>query len=108
MHECPREIIEKCRVRGRIAARAEVRRRGDEWFPEVMHPHPVDDDTRGERIVRCGNRCRQLQTSAALSKLTTLGTGKHLEELPRRGIAKAHWVAAHEDALRGWLGQVHQ
>src|SRR5688572_27838970 len=65
----------------------EVIRGGDNPLAEVMLPDALDPHARGQRVPFINNGVSQLETTAAVGKLSGRRTGKRLEELPRRNWA---------------------
>ena len=96
--EAGRQVVEQVRVRGRLAAEAEVAGRADEAGAEVVQPDAVDQHAGRQRVLRVGDGAGQPQAAAAVAEGAAILAGDHFEELPRHRLAGAVRVAAAEDA----------
>src|SRR5436190_21224558 len=66
-HELGREPIEQRWMRRGIALHAELARRADDAFTEMVMPQAIDDHARGEGIVGIGQEfCQRCATPAVL------------------------------------------
>ena len=93
-----RQVIEQRGVAGAVAGLPEVARRADDPLAEMMLPQPVHDHSRRERIVGCGDGFGQFPSAAAIGERRRISAGQHLQEPPRRFVAKVLRVPADVDA----------
>src|SRR6476659_4787896 len=66
--------------------RPQIVRRAHETFPEVMHPHAVDYDARGQWVAFARDRLCQFQASAPLLERGGLAAAEDLEKVARNNF----------------------
>src|SRR5438105_15135748 len=95
LHERAGEVIEQFRMRGWLAAHAEVARRAHERSAEMVHPDAIHEYARGEWVATIHNGPRQLQAAAAVVKRLALlrqqgeeSTGNRLAQTVRIAAQK--------------------
>ena len=86
LHEVPGQVIEQRRVRGRLAAQAEVAGRAPPAPAEVIQPHAIDDHARRQRIVR-GRRSPGPAPAGRCRVRTAPAGRRHSTRKNRRGTA---------------------
>ena len=87
LHEATGQIIEQFRMAWRRGLVAEIVRRRDEPFAEVMQPDAIDQDTRSERIALVRAGLRQFKPAAAILEHRPSRSGQHLEKSARDDLA---------------------
>src|ERR1043165_6224044 len=66
LDEARREMIEQFRMRGWLAAHAEIVGRGDETATEMILPEAVGHHAGGERVIGPGQPLREFEPATAL------------------------------------------
>ena len=78
----------------------------------MLHPDAIDEDARGQRVVRIGNRLGQIEPAAAIAgNGLRFVTGHDFEELPRHVRTAIAGIAAQKDVRRTGgvgVGQGHR
>ena len=104
-HHAGREPVEQFRLDRRFAPRAEVTGRRHESRTEMMQPHAIRDDARGERIFPRSDGLREFQPAAALREGLRVAAEKGGEP-PGHHFAGAAGIAADEHMRSDRLGPV--
>ena len=96
------EVIEQQRMCGRVATGAEVIDAAHEALAEEVHPHAVDEDSGGERIVVASDPLGELQATALIVRdLRGLFQCHRLNIPTRHLLAEVADVAANVDGAVG-------
>ena len=85
--ETRRETIEQFGMRRRLALFAEVVRRRNDSFAEMVQPDAIHHHARGERIFRIGDPFGELHGGRCLSCRRELGAAEDGEETARNNFA---------------------
>src|SRR4029453_15413551 len=93
-HKSLGQIVEKLRMRRRLALPAEVAGRAYKAPPEMVSPNTIDDDTRCKRLRFGEERVGQLAPPAALLEGARRHRREHFEESSRHDFAPIGWIAA--------------
>lgn len=92
------QVVEKLGVSRRLAPQAKVTRGRDQGVTEVVHPNPVHQSAGRERVIVAGDRPRELEPAATVSKRFPIRTSQGGEEPTWRGLSQIIRITAYENA----------
>ena len=106
LHELQSEIVEQFRVSRWITTEAEIARCADQPGTEVVHPHAIYDDARGQRILGVDDRTRQFQPPAPIFERSFVAAAQTRQEARRRQRTRVVGIAAEEYMRRNRVRQI--
>src|SRR6267378_1335610 len=87
---------------------AEIARRVDQSFPEVMQPNSVHEHSCRKRILRAGNGPGQFQTTAPISEGCALRPAQNLQESTWHFLSLIAGISAQKDMRVAGVWAINQ